>query len=139
VTVSREVVETIEGWVERGNRSREAGGILIGSHRGIHVEVSRCTVPMQRDTRTRTFFDRMDGGHHAAAMRAWRVSGGTDTFVGEWHTHPEARPSPSFLDRWTWSGIMRRSAEPVVFVIGGWDSLWWGLGAGRRVQVLREV
>lgn len=139
VAIHPKVVETIERWVERGARSREAGGILIGSHRGDHVEVTDCTVPMRRDARTRTLFDRMDGGHQDAAMRAWRSSGGTDSYVGEWHTHPEAHPSPSFLDRWTWSRIMRKSREPVVFAIGGWDSCWWGLGVGSRTVAMRRL
>lgn len=139
VAVHQKVVETIEGWVERGSRSREAGGILIGSHRGDHVEVSDCTVPMRRDARARTLFDRMDGGHQEAAIRAWRSSGGTDTYVGEWHTHPEAHPSPSLLDRWTWGRIMRRSREPLVFAIGGWDSCWWGLGVDARVWAMHKL
>lgn len=139
IAVHPKVVETIKGWVERGSRSREAGGILIGSYRGDHVEVSACTMPMRRDTRARTFFDRMDGGHQNAAMRAWRSSGGTNTYVGEWHTHPEAHPSPSLLDRWTWSRIMRSSREPIVFAIGGWESCWWGLGIDARIGAMRML
>ncbi|WP_181313824.1 Mov34/MPN/PAD-1 family protein [Phreatobacter cathodiphilus] len=139
VAIHPKVVETIRGWVERGSQSREAGGILIGSYRGDHVEVSGSTVPMERDKRTRGLFDRMDRGHQEAAMQAWRSSGGTESYVGEWHTHPEAHPSPSVLDRWTWDRIMRRVREPVVFAIGGWDSCWWGIGAGARVEVMRML
>lgn len=137
VAVHPNVVETIERWVERGSWSREAGGIFIGSHRGDHIEVIDCTVPMRRDKRAKTLFDRMDGGHQAAAIQAWQSSGGTDAYVGEWHTHPEAHPSPSLLDRWTWGRIMRSSREPVVFAIGGWNSCWWGVGVHGRVNTMR--
>ena len=139
VAVHPKVIETIKEWVERGSRSREAGGILVGSYRGDHVEVSARTVPMRRDTRSRTLFDRVDGGHQDAAMRAWRSSGERDTYVGEWHTHPEAHPSPSLLDRWTWGRIIRRSREPVVFAIGGWDTCWWGMGIDSHVKPIRML
>ena len=66
----------------------EAGGIFIGSHRGPHVEVTMSTTPLPGDVRSPTLFDRKDPGHHTAAVDAWMRSGGTDTYVGEWHTHP---------------------------------------------------
>lgn len=28
----------------------------------------------------------------------WEKSGGTITYLGDWHTHPEVNPTPSFLD-----------------------------------------
>lgn len=30
--------------------------------------------------------------------KIWEESGGTVTYLGDWHTHPEINPSPSFMD-----------------------------------------
>ncbi|MBL8597375.1 MAG: Mov34/MPN/PAD-1 family protein [Devosia sp.] len=134
--VQPKVLETIRANVGGGHDFTEAGGILIGSYRGIHIDIVDCTVPHPADVRRRTLFDRKDKGHHDAAMAAWRLSGRTDTFVGEWHTHPEYHPSPSWLDRRTWARLNRRSSDPLVFCIAGWRSTWWGLGHGTMLKRL---
>lgn len=138
LVVSAEVVRTIEASVGANLGFTEAGGILIGSYRGSHIEIVNCTVPQPRDLRRRTLFDRKDKAHHRAAVDAWRHSGKTDTFVGEWHTHPEDHPRYSSLDRRTWDEITRRRPDPMVFCIAGWKSTWWGLGQRGTVRQLVE-
>src|SRR5882757_868914 len=86
----------------------EAGGILLGCYRGPHVEILECTTPMPLDKRTGHGFVRRDPGHQRAALAAWKASDRTVNFVGEWHTHPEERPSPSRVDRATWSDQMNQ-------------------------------
>jgi hypothetical protein len=39
---------------------------------------------MARDRRTATLFDRRDPGHQEFALKNWRDSAQTKTFVGEW-------------------------------------------------------
>ncbi|MEQ1935618.1 MAG: Mov34/MPN/PAD-1 family protein [Fimbriimonadaceae bacterium] len=139
VLVQPKVVEAILINIERPYGFREAGGILIGAHRGSHIEINDCTQPLPKDIRTRTGFYRRDPGHQASALAAWKASSGTDTFVGEWHTHPEDYPRYSFIDRVTWGTLMCRSREPVVLAIGGWREIWWGLGSEARIQRLTEL
>ncbi len=112
----------------------EAGGIFIGSHRGPHVEIAACTTPLPRDVRRPTSFDRKDAGHQAVALAAWQRSGGTDTYVGEWHTHPVDDPTPSALDLRTWRAVMSRVADPVVFLIAGRRSFWCAYGRGCELR-----
>jgi integrative and conjugative element protein (TIGR02256 family) len=138
LVVRPNALETIEANVGGRSDFTEAGGILIGSYRGNHIEIVDCTFPKPQDVRRRTLFDRKDKGHHLAAMAAWRRSGKTETFVGEWHTHPEDHPHYSALDRRTWDNLMRRIPEPLVFCIAGWRSTWWGIGYGRLLVPLRQ-
>jgi integrative and conjugative element protein (TIGR02256 family) len=116
----------------------EAGGIFIGSYRGPHIEITACTTPLPRDVRRPTMFDRKDPGHHAAALAAWKASGGTDTYVGEWHTHPVDDPTPSARDLRTWRLILARGTDPVVFIIVGRRSVWcaWGQKGELRGAVI---
>jgi len=135
--VHPKVLRTIEANVGAPSSFTEAGGILIGSYRGSHIEIVDCTIPKPRDVRRRTLFDRKDKGHHLAAMEAWRRSGRTETFVGEWHTHPEEHPHYSWLDKRTWDDLTRRIPDPLIFCIAGWHSTWWGLGHGKSLRELR--
>ena len=139
VMVHRHVIDTIASRAERRHSTLEAGGILLGAYRGDHIEILSCTEPMKADFRTRVLFDRKDPGHQAAAMSAWRESGGTDTFVGEWHTHPEAVPRPSWLDMTTWRCQMKRVELPLVFAIGGWSGFYWGIGDTGRVSEMTPL
>ncbi len=70
VLVHTRVVDTIARWVDERHDFLEAGGILIGSYRGPHIEIVDCTTPMLFDRRRRTLFDRRDPGHQLAAMNA---------------------------------------------------------------------
>ncbi|MCA1371406.1 Mov34/MPN/PAD-1 family protein [Bradyrhizobium sp. BRP14] len=112
---------------------------MIGSYRGAHIQVRDCTVPLRRDVRRTHLFDRKDQGHHLAANSAWTSSSGTETYVGEWHTHPEDFPTPSSTDLRTWSEIMGRHTLPVVFLIAGRRDIWAGIGQGGRVERMHRV
>lgn len=128
VLLPDDVVSTVRSYATGREAEREAGGILIGSYRGAHIEVTGCTTPLRRDVRLRCSFDRKDPGHHRAAMAAWMKNDGMETFVGEWHTHPEPFPTPSSIDLTTWLSILSRTAFPVLLIIGGSKELWKGGG-----------
>src|SRR5260370_32544279 len=97
VTLAEEVAREILRFTKYPESSLEAGGLLLGRYRGPHVEILRCTAPMPGDVRTRFGFVRQDTGHQRAATAQWSESGGRINFVGEWHTHPELRPTPSWI------------------------------------------
>lgn len=133
ILLGHEIERAIATYVADDEIGLEAGGIFIGSYRDPHVEIGSCTTPLPRDLRKPTLFDRCDPGHQAAALNAWRESGGTDTYVGEWHTHPVDDPVPSDQDVRTWHAIMRRVSNPLIFLIAGRRSIW--CGRGRRGEL----
>ncbi|WP_352846733.1 Mov34/MPN/PAD-1 family protein [Mesorhizobium sp. M0622] len=100
------------------------------------VRTSRSwTVPPRcRRTLRRTLFNRRDAGHQVAAIAAWTLSGGTESFVGEWHTHPEHDPHYSSINRQTWDALMRNARNPLIFAIAGWSSWWWGSGKSGTIS-----
>ncbi|WP_366512534.1 Mov34/MPN/PAD-1 family protein [Mesorhizobium sp.] len=132
--ISTEILESISVYVSSKSDVCEAGGILVGGYRGPHIEIVSCTTPLPRDIRKRHLFDRRDPGHQSAALKAWLTSSKTETFVGEWHTHPEAYPSPSQRDLVTWHGIMNRTPATLVFLIVGWQAIWCATGHRGRLS-----
>jgi integrative and conjugative element protein (TIGR02256 family) len=128
VLLEEKALQKMTPFTREPERRREAGGILIGSYRAPHIEIVDCTVPLPADRRRRFLFDRRDTGHQAAALSAWRENDRRMTCVGEWHTHPEPIPTPSVLDRLTWSRIMKTASHPLIFLIVGYEGYWCGLG-----------
>src|ERR1700761_6135687 len=103
VLIPAAVVQAIDAY--KDDRT-EAGGILLGSYRGPHIEIVACTEPGAEDRRLPPLFDRRDRCHQQTATRNWTESDGTITFVGEWHTHPQDVPGPSLIDLKTWEEVV---------------------------------
>lgn len=95
--------------------SPEAGGVLIGRLivDSLDVVLDSATPAMPHDQRSRFRIDRLDPAHQIQVNRAFENSGGT--YVGEWHTHPEAHPQPSQLDLRNWR---RKSREDLYYGAG---------------------
>jgi integrative and conjugative element protein (TIGR02256 family) len=113
----------LKAFAQTGPSVREAGGVLLGRHilDSRDIVVDQVTTPMRGDRRSRQGFFRAAHHHQQAIDRAWIQSGGTCTYLGEWHTHPEAYPNPSEIDRLDWQRKLRedRYSQPIFFVIVG--------------------
>lgn len=133
VLIHADCMERMLRYTRGPERELEAGGIFLGSYRGPHIEIMSITEPLLGDRRGRYVFDRNDPGHQAAAKSAWEKSGRTTTFTGEWHTHPEEVPTPSAVDLGTWKGLMKKSKDPLAFIILGWSRNWYGIAHEERI------
>lgn len=114
----------------------EAGGVLLGRHilGSEDIIVDDVTQPLRGDRRGRHRFFRARDRRQAAIDRAWRESGGTCTYLGEWHTHPELAPVPSPHDWCDWRRRLRHDqfTEPISFLIVGTAEIrgWEGRHSG---------
>jgi len=119
-----EVLAVFDQYIQ-GESDTEAGGILLGHVRGIHLEIMEATVPTPKDRRLKYFFERLLHGHQNIAERRWRQSNGLVRYAGEWHTHPENNPTPSSLDVSEWQKLAaaRRDGRPLLAAIVGRENL----------------
>ena len=116
---------------QKRRRDKESGGCLLGFYRGTHIHITACTTPMPLDKCTRTRFDRQDPDHVATINTFHKVTMGYGTYLGEWHTHPEATPTPSGIDRREWLKISRhRGNMNSIFLILGTDGVWASVSKG---------
>jgi integrative and conjugative element protein (TIGR02256 family) len=136
VLIEPQVLQRLVTFRQLGPSAPEAGGILLGYRRGPHAHVFDVTVPTKRDVRSRFAFSRHGADHQRVATRRWKQSGETMDYVGEWHTHPEDNPSPSNVDLQHWREIARAASRPMVFLIVGRQSNWYGAGLRRRLDQL---
>jgi integrative and conjugative element protein (TIGR02256 family) len=99
----------------------EAGGVLMGMRRGPHFEIVQVTTPQAEDERHRVTFVRTEIPHQRLARQIWKKSRRLHGYLGEWHTHPEPFPEPSFIDRIGWKVQFRKARQPLVHIIVGTD------------------
>ena len=97
--------------------SAEMGGILLGAYRGPHLEIIAVTEPALGDERQLYSFVRADRSHQISATRAWLASGNTQTYVGEWHTHPYGAMIPSSTDTQSWRHEVKRNQRSMAFAL----------------------
>jgi integrative and conjugative element protein (TIGR02256 family) len=104
------------------------------------VIVETVTVPSVDDRRSRFTFFRARKPTQAAINAAWKASGGTQNYLGEWHTHPEDHPTPSWVDRRDWQRIAREARfeqDALFFLIVGRVSIAaWEVPRGGGPEVL---
>jgi integrative and conjugative element protein (TIGR02256 family) len=117
VLVHYPVIAALDECAAKCRNTDEDGGILLGCYRGPHLEVTDFTRSAPGDERRRYSFVRQDPAHQTAATRAWRKSGETTTFIGEWHTHPYGAPEPSGIDTNSWFDLARNAGSAMVFAV----------------------
>ena len=135
ILIRDEVLETIQKFRQDGDRDNEAGGILLGMRKaGGHIELVRATEPSEFDGRARYGFIRELAKHADVAHDAFIASKQLVHYVGEWHSHPEDQPSPSWIDKWEWKKLARlQQQSPLAMIIVGIKDLWIGTVTAREV------
>lgn len=117
----------------------ETGGILAGVFdKGPIITITDVTTPQSEDIRQRFRFRRSGEGHQALMDQMWEKSGYRKMYLGEWHTHREPTPSPSWVDTSGWKARTktRHNAPWMLFLILGQQSLrLWTVDAG----VIKEL
>lgn len=121
IYLQQQPLEVFSRYVQEGQYSKEAGGILLGHVRGQHLEIIEATEPTAWDKRFRFLFERMPHLHRQLAMKRWKESNGLVRYVGEWHTHPQNHPTPSSVDLHEWQLLSssRQDGRPLLAVIVG--------------------
>jgi integrative and conjugative element protein (TIGR02256 family) len=117
IEISGNVFAELQSWRQLAAKQTEAGGVLLGARRGPHFEIVALTTPQRLDTRSRFSFIRTGKAHQRLARQEWRRSARRHGYLGEWHTHPEPAPTPSFVDRAGWQNVYRQALQPLVHVI----------------------
>ncbi|EPB0848151.1 Mov34/MPN/PAD-1 family protein [Yersinia enterocolitica] len=132
-----EVVRLLQSYRQMYYGSTEAGGVLIGERRGQHIVVTDISVPGPGDIRSRNRFERKGDHHQQKVYELFKQSDGFLVYLGEWHTHPEDFPQPSYTDIKSWlTGLI--ATEPMVLLIVGRKGEWLGLKNGNDIKSIKE-
>lgn len=99
----------------------ESGGLLIGrTDINGNTRIYEITEPMGEDVQKYMIFKRKDKKHLAYLSEANKRC---LYFKGNWHTHPQDIPSPSWIDKMSWSRSIKVSkpgeSKYIFFIIVG--------------------
>lgn len=124
----------------------ETGGMLVG-YVGNNGEVVVTNVigpgPKARHGRFRFV---PDGQCQQITLeKIFWESEGLETYLGDWHTHPEGKNSPSYFDKRTLAKIAQEpksgTSQPVMAILGNGNPVW-ELGVVRfsstRWKIIKE-
>lgn len=137
VLINDNVLETLEAHRQLDFSQPESGGILIGEYRGPHLNIVKLTTPASGDLQSRFRFFRRSKSHQFIASKTWKDSNSTQTFLGDWHTHPEDHPSPSSIDEMDW--LRKLPNRIMIVIIQGRSSRWYGIWNGKNLREAKVV
>lgn len=122
VSFSESTIEAMLNWCKEAN-GMETGGILLGRYSADLkcAEISRAIGPTSDSSSGQTWFVRGIRKLNRLLCRLWTLR--KDYYLGEWHYHPNASPTPSNLDISQLETIARcrkyKCPEPILVIVGG--------------------
>lgn len=133
-----EVLQQMLKYVQDDRKKSEGGGVILGRFiaETNDIVIDLVTEPMPGDKRSRTRFKRGVKSHQAIIDKFWCTSNGTTNYLGEWHTHPEPVPNPSFIDVKSWKKMLLRDkfdSQCLYYIIIGTNEI--GVWEGDRLQL----
>lgn len=146
IKIKKEVWLKLQSYRQIEPHQPEGGGVLLGRiiKDSSDVVIDAITVPMKQDICQRYFFHKNLLAHQKLVSQAWDESGGTIHYLGEWHTHPEKRPTPSIHDLHEWKRVLQNTVSDVnelFFVIIGTETtkVWSGCLIHQKIVSLDQI
>lgn len=110
----------------------ETGGIVLGYVSDGSYVVTAITDPGPKAVHSRSNYTPDNTHDRAVIIKHFENTRGNDTYLGDWHTHPDASSAMSSMDRRTLRRIADKTKDltvlPIMMIVSG-SSLSWSLSA----------
>ena len=108
INISDDLLRNVSLFKQTKNEN-ESGGVLFCKKKvGLdEYYIIDMTLPNKHDKSSRFSFVRNAKEAQKIIEKKWKDSDGYINYIGEWHTHPETSPSPSFVDIKTYKQISK--------------------------------
>lgn len=130
VDILSHVLVEISKWIQNDTDKPESGGYIVGyqHEKTGHISLENVSPPYMLDTKNWVHFDIRDPRHNLFLKKAQRHK---SYYMGVWHTHPQADPSPSPVDWEDWNATMhfdKTGSQYIFFIIAGTENwrIWIG-------------
>lgn len=143
VDILRPVLNAMGNWLQTTPLLPESCGFLLGYMNRVtkNITISELTTPKGQDKRTRYFCRLQDKSHFRALAENRKKA---NYYMGLWHTHPQAIPSPSAIDWTDWYDTLMKDktgSEFIFYIIAGITEfrVWAGEIATGKICEIFEV
>lgn len=101
LSISESALERIRNYLTTAGFKHESGGVILGGQSGTGLEfvVADMTLPDSLDDHGPYHYVRRAKPAEKLIRDAWEKTDGAINYLGEWHTHNEQKPHPSYVDR----------------------------------------
>ncbi len=141
ISIDRAVVRIWDDSRQVHPNAPESFGILIGTCEKTteSCRIELVTTPSKRDVQSRSHFCLQDPCHQNAVNQEFHRSEGYRGYLGTWHTHPEASPSPSTVDINDWLACIENNPDRrLYFVIAGTEKTCVFIKHGNQFKMLKK-
>lgn len=141
VIITESVLRALSKFKQTG-RKNEQGGILLGTVSDDIIEINRISIPTMFDKSSRHGFIRDKKSAQLFVDYEFENSNGKIIYLGEWHTHPENYPTPSYQDKNMITKQFKDNIlnEPFLLLfIVGIKKNYYSIYDGKRLNLLKTV
>ena len=134
IEISRKVLDIFNSFVQDTKSKNESGGLLLGQVVDRNIYITKVSVPNAFDKAGRCKFIRNKKAAQIIIDHEFINSGNKTIYLGEWHTHPENRPSPSGIDLKMLKGQFKNNRineEYLLLIIRGIKDLYVAMYDGK--------
>lgn len=110
IRVANGLILSLASYRQLEHTTPESGGVLMGSFLNSNgaLLLDQFTPPQITDSQGRCNFYRSEE-HNRLVNKIWQQSDYKTTYLGLWHTHPEAIPNYSYIDTKDWRCALNQS------------------------------
>lgn len=140
LSLNSNVSEKLLAYMKNYHFKVESGGIIVGklNPSDNQIIVTDITEPQRKDKCSAFTYKRAEYAHQKIMDKLWKESQHTKTYIGEWHTHNQPIPQPSFVDIKNWIKISMRKQNSnwLFFIIVGTEQIGiWTIASGEILQM----
>lgn len=144
VKISPEVYKSLKSFQCTNSFSVEYGGIIVGYYDATEntYVVTDITWPQKNDIQAKFHFVRKDPAHQSIMDDLWEKSESVKSYLGEWHSHREKCPSPSWIDKNSWKKKAKeqRNYDISFFIIVGMEEIrCWYTNGKDIIEIKTEI
>ncbi len=117
IRFDQKVINIFKRFIQDDEVKPEAGGILMGYYIDDYsFYISDLSTPSENDKSSRFNFIRSFINAQIFIERFFKLSKGKKIYLGEWHTHPEKLPTPSFTDLQSFDNQLKKNVLNSKFI-----------------------
>lgn len=148
ISFTKESIKQINSYKQKRDDDYERGGILMGElypdDKKIVISQVICT---NADTSSRYGLEIDVNSAQKYITEIWKKTKGKTTYLGDWHSHPENIPFPSFTDKITFVKNYFGSTfsqKILIYVIIGnnnkkHSNMWIGVCSGIKINKVKAI